>query len=485
MSSSSSSSSAPWWWWPFSGLGTRIINFISPPTITLSPRLELSAEDDDILMFGNVPPMAVVSRDKFLDRWSVDDVLKIITNFKMVHNKIGQPVLDYFATKGYRNLRVEIDTSDGFVHKLQIFAEAFDPLRPSFHLDPPPSSSRHSTDLSPPSISNSSSPSGTSSPQVNNGSTVSSSSSSMSNCCVSSSSPRAGAGKSELLVQLFVRKETNFSVFETKCWNNDAGKLPLFYAHGFEEGAAFMRSALGHYSVNRASPTAPINSNTKLQVTFIEWLRMQDPRAPFGNAMPLPGQVHPGLGVSNEIDAILKDAGNKNHRDAIVNTPEHWYNASLYSRASPPHCFLNPAFQGFFLGMCKALEPEIKERGFSAVAWAVFRGMVYCKVNEQDPAVPVHWVSLEQACPLSKRMADYFHSDGYKKLVRKFFHPEHFSVMAEPPERSKTPRTPKSPLQLSTLLTPSTLVQLTEGKTPPPPINLQASSSTPAINPLP
>lgn len=229
---------------------------------------------------------------------------------------------------------------------------------------------------------------------------------------------------SKLLAQLFVRRETSFSVMETKSFTCKESGVPKFYAKAFNDGLFILRDFF---------------KAEKLQMVVIEWLRMQDPLKPFGKRTPLPGQLHPGLGLGVEAAKALCSLARKNGRDGILNLPEHFYNAYLYAQGFNLYRFLNPAFEGYFKSICKAIEPDIKERGISAVAWAVFRGMLHCRMSDDDDAAGagtgkamparIKWVSQEQVCPLSGRMTKYFKSSAYENAVKKAYHPEAFFIM--------------------------------------------------------
>lgn len=240
----------------------------------------------------------------------------------------------------------------------------------------------------------------------------------------------------KLLAQLFVRRETSFSVMETKSFTCKESGVPNFYAKAFNDGLHVLRNFF---------------KTEKLQMVVVEWLRMQDPLKSFGERTPLPGQLHPGLGLGNDAAKIFCTLARNKGRDGILNLPEHFYNAYLYAQGFNLYHFLNPAFEGYFKSICKAIEPDIKKHGISAVAWAVFRGMLHCRMvdgdvaddregngEKDDTSVPVQvtparikWVSQEQVCPLSGRMTKYFKSSEYANAVKKAYHPEAFFIMWE------------------------------------------------------
>eukprot|EP01107_Rhizomastix_libera_P016820 TRINITY_DN7260_c0_g1_i1.p1 TRINITY_DN7260_c0_g1~~TRINITY_DN7260_c0_g1_i1.p1 ORF type:complete len:615 (-),score=135.56 TRINITY_DN7260_c0_g1_i1:17-1654(-) len=204
--------------------------------------------------------------------------------------------------------------------------------------------------------------------------------------------------------------------------------------------------------------------DSSLNLTMIEWLRLQDPRKEFtSDNPPLPGQLYPGLGVAREIDTLLFNLAKEHSRDGILNIPDHWYNAYIYTISPHKFFFLNPAYEGWFRLLTATIMHEIALKGLPAVAWAVARGqMVYvsdhtrsatgnatanatgnatssltgntianatgnatdsdgeqcsCPTAEylRARSVPIRlkWMSQEQVCPITPRFAAYFRSQQY------------------------------------------------------------------------
>ncbi len=61
----------------------------------------------------------------------------------------------------------------------------------------------------------------------------------------------------------------------------------------------------------------------------VEWLLMQNPRAGFGPGRPrLPGQEHPGLGMLNDVVAMLSVACERLHLDGLVFVPSEFHVAA-------------------------------------------------------------------------------------------------------------------------------------------------------------
>lgn len=239
--------------------------------------------------------------------------------------------------------------------------------------------------------------------------------------------------------RLFIRRETTFSVLDTKKFDARLCGVPDYYAKGFDTGLEYLRKYFTSPTAAAASGavTALQKKNPHLvQMIVIEWLRFQNPNKAWGRHVPLPGQLHPGLGTVNDMQMLLKQLCLRKARDGVMNIPEHWYNAYLYSRLRWPYHFLNPVFEGFFQSTCLALQSEIEEKGLSTVAWAVDLGRLRCQVPPEclpDPAGPPHyvhikWVAQEQVTSVTPKLLNYFASEGYQNLVRTYTRPELFSI---------------------------------------------------------
>eukprot|EP00727_Mastigamoeba_balamuthi_P006561 m51a1_g2525 hypothetical protein (441) ;mRNA; r:230565-232362 len=211
-----------------------------------------------------------------------------------------------------------------------------------------------------------------------------------------------------LIGQLFVRIDAAFSVQTMKSPNTPEG-APAAYRGAFADGLRLLRQTFGA---------------SMLQLSVIEWLRIQDPTRDFvGTTLPLPGQLHPNLGIGREVNDLLHTMAKKRGRDGLMNIPEHWHNAYMYASSEPPFRFLNPAFEGFFLATRMAVAADIRARGLPAVAWAISRGQLLHKGADR-----VQWIPHEQVFPITPRMLDYFASREYTERVRASFRPEDFSI---------------------------------------------------------
>ena len=78
----------------------------------------------------------------------------------------------------------------------------------------------------------------------------------------------------------------------------------------------------------------------------IEWMSLQNPYGEFTKDRPqLPGQQKPGLGVASKAVELLIIMAWRLNLSGLLNTPDHYHNAYLYSRI---FYYLNPLLFAIF-----------------------------------------------------------------------------------------------------------------------------------------
>lgn len=244
-----------------------------------------------------------------------------------------------------------------------------------------------------------------------------------------------------LVAQLCIQNSREFDIIKSEMLNSSqvtggtSMSWPLpFYRRGFAAGYNYFREY-------RFPPRPPTNS-TSLDVVNIEWLRLQNPLKKGETKGYLPGQLMPSLGIITELHILLEYLCEKNGREGVVNTPEQFYNALIYSNFKRwPYKFFNPAFEGFFQSLKTALSKEIERYGFLEIAWAINIGAIRCAVVDSleaarafDPSqrtpeyITVKWERQEQAYAMASRFIKYFESPGYKTMVEEYTTPKIFSL---------------------------------------------------------
>jgi len=152
-----------------------------------------------------------------------------------------------------------------------------------------------------------------------------------------------------------------------------------------------------------------------LSMMLIEWLALQDPMIEFSKEKPrLPGQAYPGLGGLKNMQGLLYRLGRSLGKDAIVDIPEYFHAAAIYSRMytkiySRKYSFFSP----IDAGQVKAMIRDLKDRPLSDVSFAI---AFDCLVDEKTSEM-VHWRPSEQVYPITKRLYAYIEDKRYKDMV--------------------------------------------------------------------
>jgi hypothetical protein len=140
---------------------------------------------------------------------------------------------------------------------------------------------------------------------------------------------------------------------------------------------------------------------------IMEWLTLQNPAAEFSEKRgSLPGQQHPGLGMSKKIMDIFIYLGKLTRKDCILAFPAFYHNAVLFSRYFH---FFNPVKEG---------EIQSIRRTFSHVPIRHLAWVVHLNCLRTGSGKLYEWKSEEQVFPLTKELKDYFDSRVYKESVR-------------------------------------------------------------------
>lgn len=144
-----------------------------------------------------------------------------------------------------------------------------------------------------------------------------------------------------------------------------------------------------------------------LRALSLEWLTLQNPRAEFGGTRgALPGQQHPGLGMSRRILDIFVFLGKRARADMLLAFPAFYHNAVLFSRYFR---FLNPEKEGEIT----AIRKTFSHLPIRKLAWIVNLGCL----RRGDGSV-YEWRSEEQCLPLRREFKSYFESRPYRERAR-------------------------------------------------------------------
>lgn len=149
-------------------------------------------------------------------------------------------------------------------------------------------------------------------------------------------------------------------------------------------------------------------NNTRFDTLAIEWMCLQNPRIKFTRKRPkMPGQKYPGLGLASKAVELLMIAAWRLKLSGLVNTPEHYHNAFLYSKI---FYYINPYDQAKLVAMTR----DTKKYPLEVVAWAMEWGLV----NDEMTGKPAEWFVAKQLIPLNSKLQDVYNSRAYQNLVK-------------------------------------------------------------------
>ncbi len=150
---------------------------------------------------------------------------------------------------------------------------------------------------------------------------------------------------------------------------------------------------------------------------IFEWLTLQNPLEGFSQKRgALPGQLHPGLGMSRKIVDIFIYLGRLTHMDCLLAFPAYYHNAVLFSRYFR---FLNPVKEG----EVQSIRQTFSHVPIKPLAWAVHLNCLRTSGGEV-----YEWKAEEQVHALTKPLKEYFDSRGYKEKVKENLKKSVFSI---------------------------------------------------------
>jgi acetoin utilization deacetylase AcuC-like enzyme len=135
----------------------------------------------------------------------------------------------------------------------------------------------------------------------------------------------------------------------------------------------------------------------------VEWLLLQNPFARFTPERPrLPGQRFPGLGLLQDVMALLVVTCERLHLDGILFVPAHYHTAAQGKRLLR---FLSPEHEGLFNALQAALAPF----PLAEASAAIERG----RVVDAATGAAFAWRPMTMVLPVSERLQDRLAAPEY------------------------------------------------------------------------
>jgi len=165
----------------------------------------------------------------------------------------------------------------------------------------------------------------------------------------------------------------------------------------------------GELSMRKTSMDFP-NIPESYTLLLVEWFMLQHPLKSFSKKRPqLPGQNHPGLGISELIFELFYWTARRLKIDGIVLVPNYLHTGIFYGRQ---FLFIDPKRQGELYGIDWV---KNHRKSINQLSWACAEGqLINLKKN-----VRYQWIPAPMALPVSRKLKDYFHDKDYVHTVRR------------------------------------------------------------------
>jgi len=198
---------------------------------------------------------------------------------------------------------------------------------------------------------------------------------------------------------------TNTGLKNTSCkLNTDDPYLHKISVRHNINGKSYLS---GELSMRKTSMDFP-NVDRPYTLLLVEWFLLQHPLKSFSRKRPqLPGQNHPGLGISELIFELFYWTARRLEVDGVVLVPNFLHTGLLYGRQ---FLFIDPVRQGELYSLDKIR----KYHSLDQLSWACAEGQLI-DVKKQDRYL---WVPAPMVLPVSRKLKDYFHRHNYVETVR-------------------------------------------------------------------
>jgi hypothetical protein len=203
-------------------------------------------------------------------------------------------------------------------------------------------------------------------------------------------------------------KRLGFTDIITEIHTEDPYKHRIaFYFQKKQQQNLLVDLVLRKHHIRIKMPFASPHNEKSYLGLKIDWLNLQNIRASFTDQRPrLPGQKFPGLGMSSKVVELLMIICWRLNLSAIVNIPEHYHNAYLYSRI---FYYIDPEVEAMFC----ALKSAFKKYPLDKISWGIDWGCV----TDLASGSPLNWFISQQIIPLNKELQEIFSGKKYKEYI--------------------------------------------------------------------
>jgi len=178
-------------------------------------------------------------------------------------------------------------------------------------------------------------------------------------------------------------------------------------------GDAAHRELLVEVRARRDRGTVP-----GMELLSVEWMLLQNPRASFTRERPpLPGQKHPGLGLAQDIIALLVLACDRLKLDGLVFVPSRFH---IVGTLRGPLRFLDPVDEA----RLQALRGALANLPLAEAARRLEAG----GVRDLDSGQPVAWNPVPMVLPVSGRLKERVLGEAYQQQLAAAAGRFHFAV---------------------------------------------------------
>ncbi len=146
-----------------------------------------------------------------------------------------------------------------------------------------------------------------------------------------------------------------------------------------------------------------------MEVIFVEWLLLQNPRAEFSARRPqLPGQHHPGLGLLRDIMSWLVVVCERHGLDGIYFSTAHYH---LAAQSRSLMRFLHAEDEG----RVRAFEEALKGLPLPEATAVVAEG----RVIDEATGEPAEWIPVQAVIPVSEELEALVTGSDYEEVAER------------------------------------------------------------------